>query len=83
MEKERFPHPLRPKSQKRNHRKTKESELPAAVLQRQCFCCWSCFPSKKIRHISFWENVPYFFYSHSPISPMICCICARSPSGRF
>lgn len=82
MENERSPHPLGHRNKIRNHRKTKESELPAAVLRRLCFCCWICFPDKAKRRNSFLENTP-FLYFHNPISAMICCICARSPSGRL
>ena len=32
MENERSPHPLRTKNKKRNHRKTRQDRLPAAVL---------------------------------------------------
>lgn len=83
MENERFPRPSHRNSKLQSPKNPPQNrQLLAVVLPQPSFCCWRFFPAeKKAAHSSF-GNVPLFFL-YKPKSPMICCICNRSPSGRL
>lgn len=76
MENERSPHPLRPKNKKRNHRKTRQDRLPAAVLRRRCFCCGSAFPVNRYGVFPLWKIRRIFSILQSHKSHDLLHLCA-------